>query len=85
MSALAFAAGGRTQGIQLGCERGLRLDEGTTIVAHGLVACVGVLGEKREAGRNKEHDEEDKREDSVVDEEDHTHNTRDDGLRLSVT
>ena len=51
---LHVAASGSTQGIKLGGELCLRLDERATVVSHGLVACVGVLGNNG-VDRSDEH------------------------------
>lgn len=42
-SALAFTTSSSTQCVELSVELSLRLDEGATVVAHGLVSGVGVL------------------------------------------
>lgn len=81
---LALAASGRTQRIELSGKLCLRLDERTTIIAHWLVAGVGVLGEESKPRRDQEHDKEDQGESGVVHKENHTHDTSNDGLYMLV-
>lgn len=69
------AACGDAEGIEFGVEVGLRFDEGTTVVSHGLVAGIGVLGEDGEAGSEEDQEQKDEGEDSVHNEEDDTHDT----------
>ncbi|KAH0281834.1 TRP-domain-containing protein, partial [Aureobasidium melanogenum] len=81
-ASLAFTTSGSTQSIKLRVELSLRLDEGTTVVAHGLVSGVGVLGEDGECRSDNDGDEENQREDSVEDEEEDTHDTIDQARKL---
>jgi len=53
----------------------LRLDEGASIVAHGLVSGIRVFGEESESRRDKNHQEKDESERGVVNKEDDTHDT----------
>ena len=82
---LLVSTSGRTQGVELSGELGLRLDEGATVVAHGLVAGVGVLGDDSVGGRDENEDQEDKGKDHVDDEECHAHDTSDETLQKSAT
>lgn len=76
-STLAFTTSGGTQCVELSVELSLGLDKGTTVIAHGLVSGVRVLGEDGECRSDKERDEENKREDGVEEEEEDSHNTVD--------
>jgi len=79
MRSFAFTTSSGTKSVELGGELGLRLDERAAVIAHRLVAGIGVLGKEGESRRDEKHDEENQSKGSVVDEEDHTHNTSDDG------
>jgi len=76
-ASLALATSGGTQRIELSVELSLRLDEGTTVITHGLVSGVGVLGEDGECRSDNDGDEEDERENGVEDEEEDAHDTID--------
>lgn len=75
--ALGIPTSGGTQGIQFGGELSLRLDERATVIAHRLVAGVGVLGHDGVDGGNQYQDQQNQSEHGIVDEEDNTHHTRD--------
>ena len=77
---LALATGSRTESVQLGGKLGLGLDERSTVIPHRLVPRIGVLCENGKAGRHQNHDEENKCEHCVHDEENYTHDTSDDRL-----
>lgn len=72
---LAFTTSSRSKRIQLRRERSLRLDEGTSVVAHWLVASIRVPGEDRESGSDKNHKKQDEGKNSIVDEEDDAHDS----------
>ena len=74
------AAGGGAEGVELGVQVVLRLDEGAAVVAHGLVAGVGVFGEDGDDGGDEDEQEEDEGEGGVVDEEDDAHDAADEAL-----
>ena len=82
MGTLTLTARRCAQCVKLGGKLGLRLDERPTVVAHWLVAGIGVLGEERESGRDKQHEKEDESKGGVDDEENDTHDTSDDGLAM---
>lgn len=54
--ALALTSGSGTEGVQLGSELRLGLDEGTTIITHRLVPGIGVTRKQGEAGSDKDHE-----------------------------
>ena len=56
----------------------MRLDKRASVIPHGLVARIGVLGENGKAGSDEDEDQEDQREDGVVYKEDDSHDTSDD-------
>jgi len=78
--ALALATRSSTKSIELRGQLRLRLDERSTVVTHRLVARVGVLGEQSESRRNEDHEQQNKSERSVEDEEDDTHGSGHDAL-----
>lgn len=81
---LAVSTSGSSEGIELsGTEVSLRFDEGSTVVAHGLVTSVGVLGHERPGRCPQDHDQDDKGEDDVDDEEKNTHDTDSERLHNS--
>lgn len=80
MSSLALTTSSGTKGIELGGQLSLRFDERATVIAHWLIASVGVLGEQGESRRDEEHDEKHKRESGVDDEEDDAHDSSHDSL-----
>lgn len=84
---LAVTTGRGSQGVQLGGELGLGLDERATVVAHGLVTSVGILGEEGVAGGYENHNKKNESKGSVIDEEDDTHDTSNQALdeRISFT
>lgn len=75
--ALSIPTSGGTQGVQFGGELSLRLDERATVIAHRLVAGVGVLGHDGVDGGNQDQYQQNQSEHGVVDEEDDTHYTGD--------
>jgi hypothetical protein len=77
---LAFASSGCTKGVKLSCKLSLGLDKGPTVITHRLVACVGVLSEQCESGRNKHHEKQDEGKGGVVDEEYDSHDSSHDSL-----
>lgn len=80
VAVLVLASRSSSQCVKLSVERGLRLDEASTVVAHWLVAGIGVLGCDGNDGCDQDDDQQDQRKGSIVDEEDHTHDTSDDTL-----
>ena len=77
---LALATSRCAKGIELGGELCLGFDEGSSVIPHRLIAGIGVLCEYGEAGRDQDHEEQDKGKHCVVDEEDDAHDTGDDRL-----
>ena len=68
------AAGGGTQGVEFGGAKvGLGFDEGASVVAHGLVARVGVLGDQGPDRGPDDHEQDDGGKDDVDDEEEDAH------------
>ena len=59
-------------------------DEGAAVVAHGLVAGVGVFADDGDDGGDEDHEEEDEGENGVVGEEDDAHGAGDEALGLGV-
>ena len=57
---LHVATSSNGKSVELGVEVGLRLDERSAVITHGLVAGVWVLGENSVEGRNEDHDQQDK-------------------------
>ena len=64
---------------------GLGLDEGAPVVAHGLVARVGVFADDGVDAGEEDHEEEHEGKGGVVDEEDDAHDAGDDALGQSVS
>ena len=77
------AAGCGAEGIELSVELGLGFDEGPSVVTHGLVAGIWVLGYDCKYCGDQDHDEEDEGECGVDDEKDHSDNAGDNALEES--
>ena len=79
VSSLHIASRRRSQGIELGRELGLGLDERRSVVRHGLVTGVWVLADRGQDCRHDDEDEQDKCKYCVHDEEDDSDDSGDQG------
>ena len=79
------STGGGAEGVEFsGVQTLLGFDERATVVAHWLIASIGVLGGDSVDGGNEDKKEEDESEDGVVDEENDAHYTSHNALARSI-
>ena len=77
---LRLTARSGTESVELGGQLGLRLDEAATVITHWLVSRIWILRSDCDNGGDQDNDEQYSRENSVVDEENDTHDTSDNSL-----